>query len=164
MFKFQYILFFCSFLVTFISIYFLIKNANKLNLVDHPNNRKIHKISTPQVGGLGIVISFSLIFLVSFIINFKIIDISLFESCVLVLSSLIIIMTGFIDDTKGITAFNKFLFQVTASIILVLGVKDLQFIDWPFSIYFDSIFYNSVLSIFYIVSILNAINLIDGLD
>ena len=38
----EYILLFCSYLVTFISIHFLIKNASRLNLVDHPNYRKIH--------------------------------------------------------------------------------------------------------------------------
>lgn len=164
MYEIQYILFSSSFLITFISIYFLIKNAENINLIDHPNNRKIHQISTPQVGGLGIVIAFFVIFLFSFILNIKIIDISSFELYIFLLSSLIIIMTGIIDDFKGISASNKFLFQIIASIILVVGIKDLQFIEWPLSSYFDSNLYNSILSIFYIVSILNAINLIDGLD
>tara|TARA_B110000196_G_C20974550_1_gene580383 strand:- start:80 stop:883 length:804 start_codon:yes stop_codon:yes gene_type:complete len=73
-------------------------------------------------------------------------------------------MTGLIDDIKGLSAANKFLFQIIAAIIIVLGISDFQLVDWPFSQYFESNIYNSLLTIFYIVSILNAINLIDGLD
>ena len=163
-FNFHYLLFFLSFLISFTSIFFLIKTAKSINLMDYPDHRKMHDISTPQVGGLGIIISFTLIFFTSFIFNFNILNISTFQSWILILSTLIIVLTGLIDDFKGITAFNKFIFQIIAAFILVLGFEDFQLIDWPFSDYFESSIFNSILSIFYIVSILNAINLIDGLD
>ncbi len=163
-FKAHYILFFSSFLISLISICILIKNAQKINLIDHPDDRKVHNTSTPQVGGLGIVLTFIVIALSSIIIDFKILDISLFESYILIISSLIIFLTGLIDDFKGISASNKFLFQIIAALILVIGFQDFQLVEWPFSNYFNSNIYNSILSIFYIVSILNAINLIDGLD
>ncbi len=163
-FKTHYILFFSSFLISLISIYILIKNAQKINLVDHPDYRKVHNTSTPQVGGLGIVITFIVIALSSIIIDFKILDISLFELYIFIISSSIIFLTGLIDDFKGISASNKFLFQIIAALILVIGFQDFQSVEWPFSNYFNSNIYNSILSIFYIVSILNAINLIDGLD
>tara|TARA_B100000579_G_C22693542_1_gene786263 strand:- start:151 stop:1065 length:915 start_codon:yes stop_codon:yes gene_type:complete len=110
------------------------------------------------------VISFIVIFLLAFIIDFKILDISSFESYILIISSSIIFLTGLIDDFKGISASNKFLFQFIAALILVIGFEDFQSVQWPLNNYFDSNIYNSALSIFYIVSILNAINLIDGLD
>jgi len=162
--KAHHIVFLFSFLVTFILIYILIKYAYKFKLIDHPDHRKIHKVSTPIVGGLGIVISFLFIIIISFYFNFKFINISSFEFLILFLSSLIIILTGLIDDMRGISAYNKFLFQIIAAIILVLGFKDFQIIDWPFFNRFESIYLTSFLSIFYLVSILNAINLIDGLD
>tara|TARA_Y100001970_G_scaffold204996_1_gene249621 strand:+ start:13579 stop:14655 length:1077 start_codon:yes stop_codon:yes gene_type:complete len=164
MFSLQYLFLFFSFIITFFSIQILIKNAYKLNLLDHPGYRKLHKDSTPLVGGLGIVISFIIITICSICLNIAIIDISFFELCILILSSVIIILTGLIDDFRGISASNKFLFQIMASTILVLAFKDFQLIQWPFSDYMDSNLYNSVLSVFYLVSILNAINLIDGLD
>jgi len=73
-------------------------------------------------------------------------------------------LTGLIDDYKGISAYNKFLFQIMAATILVLGFNDFQLINWPFFYIFESNLLNSCLTIFYIISILNAINLIDGLD
>ena len=160
----HYILFASSFLISLIIFKYLIKNAFKLKLIDNPNYRKIHKVSTPIVGGLGIVINFAIIILVSFYSNFSFINISSFEFLILFLSTSIIILTGLIDDYRGISAFNKFLFQIIAALILVLGFKDFQLIDWPFFYRFESNFLNSFLTIFYLVSILNAINLIDGLD
>ena len=160
----HYILFASSFLISLILFKTLIKNAFKLKLIDNPNHRKIHKVSTPIVGGLGIVINFLIIILLSFYYNFSFINISSFEFLILFLSTTMIVLTGLIDDYRGISAYNKFLFQIIASTILVLGFKNFQLIDWPFFYRFELSFLNSFLSIFYIVSILNAINLIDGLD
>ena len=159
-----YIYIFLSFLISFISIHFFIKQASYLKLIDHPDKRKVHKNSTPIIGGLGIIFTFFIIFLFSNIIGIKIISFSKFELFVLLSGSIIIILTGLIDDIKGISAFNKFLFQIIAASIVVIGIKNFQLVNWPLSDYFNSNIYNSILSIFYIVSILNAMNLIDGLD
>ena len=83
---------------------------------------------------------------------------------ILLLSSTIIILIGLIDDIIGLSAFNKFLFQIIAATITVIGITEFQLVNWPFSYYFESTIYNSILSIFYLVSILNAMNLLDGLD
>ena len=160
----QYIYFFVSFLLTFILIKFLIKYAQKFSLLDHPDYRKFHKNSTPMVGGVAIIGTFFIIMFFSWLFEFHLIYFPLNQIYIILIGSFIIILTGLIDDIKGISAFNKFLFQIIASVIVVVGVKEFQLVDWPFSDYFQSNLYNSFLSIFYIVSILNAINLIDGLD
>ena len=160
----HYIFFVSSFIMSFIIIKYLINNALKLQLIDHPNDRKIHKNATPIVGGLAIVATFFVIFIISYLLNIQIMHFQNFDYFVLFIGSIIIIVTGFIDDIKGISAFNKFLFQIIAALIIVLGIQDFQHVIWPLSYYFNSNIYNALLSTFYIVSILNAINLIDGLD
>tara|TARA_B110000495_G_C23029675_1_gene612836 strand:- start:592 stop:1671 length:1080 start_codon:yes stop_codon:yes gene_type:complete len=160
----HYFYFSISFIICYVLIKFLIKNAVFFGLLDHPNYRKFHKNTTPMVGGLAIILSFFIIMFFSWLFKFHLIYLPLNQIYFLLLSSLIIILTGLIDDIKGISASNKFLFQIIAAAIIVLGIKDFQLVDWPFSSFFDSEFYSILLSIFYIVSILNAINLIDGLD
>ena len=161
---FHYVYIFISFFMCLILTKFLINNAKFFNLLDHPNYRKFHKNSTPTVGGLAIIVTFFIIIFFSWLLKFHIIYFPLNEIYILLISTFIIVMTGLIDDIKGLSAANKFLFQIIAAIIIVLGISDFQLVDWPFSQYFESNIYNSLLTIFYIVSILNAINLIDGLD
>ena len=69
----QYIYFFVSFLLTFILIKFLIKNAQKFSLLDHPDYRKFHKNSTPMVGGLAIITTFFIIMFFSWLFEFHLI-------------------------------------------------------------------------------------------
>ena len=65
------------------------------------------------------------------------------------------------DDSIGLRAINKFLFQIIAATIVAvsLGASDISFHH-----YINGYFINLFISIVYIVGITNAINLIDGLD
>ena len=153
-----------AFLITLLLIKFLIKNAKKFHLLDHPNYRKFHEDSTPIVGGLAITITFFIILLFIWVSQLSLIYLPLNDIYILLLSSTIIILIGLIDDIIGLSAFNKFLFQIIAATITVIGITEFQLVNWPFSYYFESTIYNSILSIFYLVSILNAMNLLDGLD
>lgn len=159
-----YIYFFTALIISYLSIRYLISIAHKIGLLDHPEKRKIHNNSIPIVGGLGIVITFFIIMSFSWYFEYHLLYIELNKIYILILGTLIICLTGLIDDIKNIKARDKFLFQLIASSIVVVGINNFQNINWPLSSLFDSIYYNSFLSILYIVSILNAINLIDGLD
>ena len=156
--------FMASFLCSFIIIEILIKYSSKLNLIDHPDYRKIHSEATPVVGGLGIIITFVILILFSWYNKWELFSLRIEESIILAIASFIIILTGLIDDLRGLKARDKFLFQIIAAVMVVVGISNLQQIDWPLSELFDSTIYNSIMCVFYIISILNAINLIDGLD
>jgi len=159
-----YIYLISSFLISILAIFFLIKNAHKLHLIDHPDYRKFHQDSTPTVGGLGIILTIFIVMFISWLCNWHLLYLPLIDIYILLIGSCIIICTGLIDDIKGLKASEKFLFQLIASLVVVLGIHKFQTINWPFSEFFNSTLYNSSLSVFYIISILNAINLIDGLD
>ena len=79
---------------------------------------------------------------------------------------LVLGITCFIDDSKGIPSWVKLIAQlVAASIVVACGVRiskaNLPFI--PNQIWFKD-WFSYILTIGWIVGITNAINLIDGLD
>lgn len=78
---------------------------------------------------------------------------------------LVLAITCFIDDVKGIPPFTKLAGQLVAAIIVVYSGVRIENLNLPF---FNQIGLNDVASIIltlgWIVGITNAINLIDGLD
>ncbi len=90
--------------LSFILIFLSSKISYKLNFVDLPNKRKIHKIATAYTGG--ITISFIIIF---YLLFFDIKD----NSLKLILSSSILIsIVGLIDDRLNLSAVNKICLQI----------------------------------------------------
>tara|TARA_B110000438_G_scaffold302047_1_gene358577 strand:+ start:1083 stop:2165 length:1083 start_codon:yes stop_codon:yes gene_type:complete len=146
--------------VNFLITKILLKYYKKLQLVDYPDQRKMHADSMPVVGGLGIFITILLgsFFVLTFSIPQALLNTQ--QIVTLYISTIIIVLTGLIDDIKGIGPFNKFLFQIIAALIFLIG----------FDLYFESIFgfnysyFDFIVNIFFIVGITNAFNLLDGLD
>ena len=82
----------------------------------------------------------------------------------ILIGSIIIIITGVVDDINPIPAKIKFLFQViAASVVALYGhilLRDLS----AFGFYIDFGIFSYPITILFIVGIINCINLIDGLD
>ena len=153
-------LFFVSFIINFILTKFLIKNADRLSLIDNPNIRKVHNVAMPVVGGLAIVLTISAIGIYLLFNGTISIYLSNQEIISIIISTYILVTIGLMDDLFGLSPFNKFLFQLIAAIIFLVGVnihfKSMFYIDFPYI--------NFILNIFFIVGITNAFNLLDGLD
>ncbi len=148
-------------LVTFITsllLVFLIKKiAVHINAMDIPNERKIHKKPIPRLGGLAVFASFLLGYILYAPVSTQMIS--------LLIGGFIIILTGIVDDINSIPPRYKFLFQVLAASVVVfygkLYFNDLSILGYNLSF---PTWINMILSVFFIVAIINAINLIDGLD
>ena len=161
-----------AFLATILFLEVFIRNANKLGLIDKPGYRKIHNNEIPTVGGISIVSGFVfVIFLFSLLtlfdfINIEIFNVEFLESefllCI-IFSSIVIFITGLIDDIRGLSASSKFVFQFIAAIIVVFGAESSN-IEISFIGIGQSEILSMIFSVIYIVGITNAINLIDGLD
>jgi len=126
--------------------------ANKLEILDHPNDRKIHKKPIPLLGGLAIYASFVITIFLNF--SFSI------ELKGIILGGTIILLLGTVDDIKHLSAKWKLSGQVVASGILIsCGVK-LSFLP-------NTWWGNAgevLLTIIWIVGITNAVNFFDGMD
>ncbi|AEF25862.1 glycosyltransferase family 4 protein [Streptococcus parauberis] len=145
--------------------------AFKIGTVDNPNARRINKIPMPSGGGIAIFISFmivTLVFMPKVTPDLSREQISYFSYIFpVVMGSLMVTVTGFIDD----------LFEI-APRVKMLGIIFGASIIWAFTTFrFDSFkipfggpllefgpIVTYILTVLWIASITNAINLIDGLD
>ena len=132
--------------------------AKKLNVVDKPNERKVHQGSMPRMGGVAIYLAF--------VVGTLALGVYTRQVAALLVGSSVVMFVGWVDDIRGISPKIKLLGQIVASLILVYGGFNVEFITNPFS---DSgIISLGVLSvpvtILWLTGISNAVNLIDGLD
>ena len=152
--------FLAAFILTFIQMPFTIKIAKKKGFLDVPKDeRRVHKKPIPVGGGIAMVISVSILMVYYLPINKNLI--------MALISSLIIAISGLYDDKEGLSPKLKFLFQILAAVILIIGGMKIEFFTNPFDSH-DALLILNILSIpvtiFWVCGITNTINLIDGLD
>lgn len=148
-------------LVTFVASLLLVELIKKvavhINAMDIPNERKVHKKPMPRLGGLGIFLAFLLGYMLYGELSTQMISV--------LIGGFIIVITGIVDDINPIPARYKFICQLVAATIVVVYGK-LYFSNLTilgFNLAFPT-WVNMILSIIFIAAIINAINLIDGLD
>ncbi|WP_413307081.1 MraY family glycosyltransferase [Bacillus sp. 1P10SD] len=128
-----------------------------IGATDKPNLRKVHQSIMPRLGGLAIFISF--------IVGVFFLKPDSPNSIAILLGCGIIIITGFCDDIFELPAKYKLLGQLAAACVVVfVGNLQVVFINLPFGGQLQFGFLSIPFTIFWIVGITNAINLIDGLD
>ncbi len=132
--------------------------AFKIGAVDVPKDaRRMHKEPIPLIGGLGIFISFS----VSTLLFLEQIDLKIIG---LLLGMLVMVCLGIVDDVRELSAKKKLLGQIVAALFPVLTGTRIDFIMIFGEPYHFQEWMSILLTVFWIVGITNAINLIDGLD
>ena len=147
--------------VTFLSSLVLVPLAKKIaihiNALDYPNKRKVHKKPMPRLGGLAIFGAF----LVGYIFYGSLTS----QMLSILIGSFIIIIMGIIDDINPVRAKYKLLTQIIAASVVVfygkIYLSDISFLSLNFVVPEP---FNYILSTLIIVGLINAINLMDGLD
>ena len=130
--------------------------AHIIGAIDVPlDDRRMHKRPIPRIGGLAIFLAF-------------VISTSLFceinpALIATYIGGFLIVLVGVVDDIKAINAWVKLTAQIAAAVVAVMcGVK-LEYINL-FGDYINFGVWSIPITIFWIVGLTNAINLIDGLD
>lgn len=148
-----------SFVVTTIISACLIPLINKaamqLGIVAHMNKRTIHTHEIARLGGYAIYIS-SLIGSVLFLKTDHQIN-------AILIAGFIIFMVGLYDDVHDLSPKVKLIFEIMAAVIVIVygEIFIKGFVYFPN----DAItIFSGIVTLFWIVGITNAINLIDGLD
>lgn len=151
--------FITSFALTYLAIPSIIHIALKKHLVDEPNERRSHKVSTPSLGGIGIFAGmlFSIIMWTPF---------NYFGDLQYILCAFIIIfLIGAKDDIDPMSPSKKFVGELFAAGILVFKANiKLTSLYGIFGIFALPDWASILLSIFTIIVIINAFNLIDGIN
>ena len=151
--------FLCSFLITFFSIPVIVRVSVAKNLFVLPNGRTSHKYATPTLGGIamfaGILVS-SLLFVKSS---------ELFNFQYAIAGGFIIFFFGVKDDLTPLTWKLKLLGEILAAIFLItLGDFRITNMHGFLGIYDISYTSSTILSFIVFMGIVNAMNLIDGID
>lgn len=153
----MFVISFVAFLVSLISMPLIIKFSTKFNIFDYQDARKIHSGNISRLGGVGIAISFFVCTAVYFLIT----DASLFiEYLPIISAGLIIFVFGFIDDVVTLRAIVKLLIQIVATCLVIFsGNRFTQIGPWQIPSALSYIF-----TFCWVIGVVNAFNLIDGLD
>ncbi len=148
-----------SIILTIVLVPIFRKLAIAVELVDKPNQRKVHQTAIPLVGGVVIFISTLIVSLV-FYSNWQ--DIAIEK--VLALGTFVLLVMGVIDDKLNIRASFKLLIQLLlAHYVFVNGVGITSFYG-IFGIYELPLFLQYSLTLIVITGCINAFNLMDGID
>lgn len=144
--------------------------AFRVGAVDNPNARRVNGVPMPSSGGLAIFISFliSALILMPRVLKESIWTTSYFDYILpVVIGGLIIATTGFIDDIYELKPKIK-MAGIILGAVVVWAFTDFRFDSFKIPFGGPLLEFNSVitffLTVFWIISITNAMNLIDGLD
>ncbi len=147
-----------GFVVTAALILALLPLAHRVGLVDHPGGRKDHSDSTALVGGIAIF--------GGFIVGMLVADIPLEQWRSFIFAGLLVVVIGLFDDLHEIPASSRFVAQILSLILMIywggialselgslLGTGNLVLgvLAVPFTIFCG-------------VGVINAANMLDGLD
>lgn len=156
--KYQFLAVFVSFIIGWACMPLVLKIARAKHFVAKPNKRMSHTGEIPNVGGLDICFSF--------LFTYVIFEYDMLQQSQFVLFGVLLILAvGFADDVLDLSPLSKLLGETAAGIAIIgfadirithlhgfLGIAELH----PVASY--------LLSFFILIAIVNALNLIDGVD
>lgn len=148
-----------AFLATMTLMPVIIKLFRSIDLLDIPDKRKIHSVSTPSLGGIAIFcgIVFSLILSVKFA--------DLATQKFFLGATFLIFLLGVRDDLSSLMAKHKLVIQIFAAVLVVyFGGWKIEGLSGLFGVESFPYGLNEIFTIFVIVVMTNAFNLIDGID
>jgi UDP-GlcNAc:undecaprenyl-phosphate/decaprenyl-phosphate GlcNAc-1-phosphate transferase len=140
--------------------------AIRLDLLDEPDERKVHLVPVPRLGGVAIAIAFAVGLAFAAIATQDLNAIGQLRpnrAPAILAGAGVLVIVGVVDDIRGMRAMVKLFWQVTAAVLaVVLGLSlDSLVLPWgPVELGWLA----PPLTVAWIVVIINAINLIDGLD
>ena len=152
-----------AFAFSFASTPIVYRFAYKIGAIDIPKDgRRMHKKPIPRLGGLAIIFGFTVS--ICCFANFS-------RALIATLcGAFVIAVMGVIDDCKNLSAKRKFVIQILAALIVIIGgniritvlTNPNIFSDNPYIVL--PLWLSVITTVFWVVFITNAVNFIDGLD
>ena len=135
--------------------------AFRIGAVDVPKDgRRMHDHPIPRMGGLAIFFGFLLSVLVFLPLSLQLRS--------MLLGAVVIVILGIFDDIYALSAKLKFVVQIIAALMAVLGGNQITVLSninvFSSEPYWELGWLSYPISVLWIVAITNAVNLIDGLD
>lgn len=133
------------------------KVAFHIKALDYPNKRRLNKVPMPTIGGLAVFFAF--------LFGYMIFGRGTVEMLSVIIASFVIILVGLIDDINPISAKYQFLGQLVAIFIIIfygnLTIDNMTVLGANFN--FPQPI-NYLVTTVFMLGIINAIDLSDGMD
>lgn len=147
----------CGFLCALILTKGIQVFAVKYRLLDTPNRRSSHIVPVPRLGGVAIVVATT----IGSAIALQTFD---WRIVVVAFGSILLAVTGLLDDLRPLRAWKKYTPQVVAAALAAMAFEPSLYIVFP---YIDAYIRGVpavLLSIIWITAVTNAFNFMDGID
>jgi len=171
MFFLYFIPFAVSFFLSLFLVLLLIKISPGVKIFSISDRWRFHGNNIPRIGGAAIIIAFLLTIFFTGNLEFD----SLKKG--MVISSVLILFFGFIDDIKNLSWKKQIFAQIIIALVMIYSGLEVQYIANPFGgteFRLDSavysiagnqyFFFSAAFVLFLIVGFINVVNWLDGLD
>jgi UDP-GlcNAc:undecaprenyl-phosphate GlcNAc-1-phosphate transferase len=142
--------------------------ALEWGLVDQPSARKVHRARIPRLGGVAIFGAFfisSVAIIYHDYFGLKGVALGLLEINKILDGAILILLVGVYDDLFGLSAMKKLAWQVVVAAVMISFGYLIQRVSLPgVAVGFDLGWFAYPVTVLWIVAVMNALNLIDGLD
>ena len=147
-----------SFLITYLAIPTIIKISRRKNLMDEPGARSSHLRKIPNLGGIAVFFSLG--------VCAPIFAYELFDRYKFLFASFIILFfVGVMDDIMVLRAYKKLIAQILVSALMVIGSDvRIRSLFGLFGVDEINYYFSILFSIVTFIILINAFNLIDGID
>ncbi|MBR0137789.1 MAG: undecaprenyl/decaprenyl-phosphate alpha-N-acetylglucosaminyl 1-phosphate transferase [Erysipelotrichaceae bacterium] len=130
--------------------------ANRFGIYAVENSRTVHQGKIARIGGLAILVGFVVSLLVFYRYDNKIWNI--------VLAAAVVFVEGFVDDVIDVKPIVKLVAQFVFASIMIFGAGVYFDVINLFGYHITSKIFCIAVSYFWYIGMVNAVNLIDGLD
>lgn len=150
--------YFYFFMAAFLFLFLFRKVAKKINLVDRPNERKLHQGMIPLVGGISIYFTLMLaLWLKQDLLS---------NSDIYVLCASVLVIMGAIDDKYDVDYRIRLVVQILISCAMIFGaglsLKSLGEAFLGFELTLGPLGY--IVTVLAVLGAINAFNMVDGID
>ena len=146
----------CAFLITLVLTPLIKWVSVKADAYARENKRTVHHGKISRIGGVGIYIAYCVC--AGIFLETDQATIAIF------ISASVMFFTGLYDDFFDIKPRTKLIWQILAGLILVADGVGINALHLPFGISVDNWFVSAAFTLVWVIGIINAVNLSDGLD
>jgi len=142
----------------------IIDFSGKLDLVDKPNERKVHVAPIPNLGGIGIFIGYMVATIGWMVYYGGSMKGGSMEAAFILYGLMILFVMGIIDDQIDMRASLKFIIQIGVALLIASAGTRIEDLNGLFRIDEMHIILQYGLTVLLLVGLVNAFNLIDGVN
>lgn len=154
-------------IVTATVIPLIVAFCRKFGYFDQPNQRKIHHVAIPRLGGLSFLPAMAMGATISLLIYYSeavVVPDFHITAALMIVGATVIYLVGVMDDLLDLSANLKFIILAIGSAMLPVCNLLLDNLYGLFGLHLLPLWISYPLTVLVIMTIVNAVNLIDGID